>query len=153
VVIDFTECMPDIRLCSVQTGVHATSCEEKYVQGISDASGVATFTIVGGANNAAGNAPGYTGTSLCSTQQTLGCAKVYADGILVGVVAVAAYDQNLSGGVNPADISAWLGDAFGDFHGRSDFDGDGALTPSDLSRLLQVALAAGSTSSCGAYCF
>ena len=153
IVIDFNDCAPDIRLCASQPEVPNVDCSSHEVHGVTDANGTVTFTIVGAANNSTGNAPGYAGRGLCQGAPGTGCAKIYADGVLVGVSLVAAYDQNLSGGVNPADIALWLGDSFAGYHGRSDFDGDDALTPADLSRLLQVALGAGSTTSCGAYCF
>lgn len=66
---------------------------------------------------------------------------------------VAAYDQNGSGGVNPADISVWLSDSFDvDFEGRSDFNCSNGVNPADLSLLLQTSLLAGSVQSAADYC-
>jgi hypothetical protein len=151
--IDFTECAPDIYVCGTQPDAHRVDCPTRSVYAISNALGRASFTIVGGAKNPSGNAPGYAGPTFCGHAGTIACAKVYADGVLLAKIGVSAYDQNLAGGVNPADISAWLADAFsGTYYGRSDYDASATLAPPDLSKLLGVALGGGSTSSCAVYC-
>ncbi len=146
VLIDFAAC-PDLRIAAQQpfSGVTA-NCGGSVgaVSAITDATGIATFRIVGGARNLTGGVPG----------AGFRCARVYADGVLVGTLNVGAFDQNGVGGVNPVDVSVWLMDFFtGTYVGRSDFDCNQTLSPVDLSRLLSVSIAGGSTSSAAAYCF
>jgi hypothetical protein len=153
VKIDFTPCAPDIFVCSIQPEHTLADCPTHTVRGVTDLGGVARFTIVGGANNSSGRAPSYTGPTSCSHAGTIACAQIWSDGVPLGTIGVTAYDQNLSGGVNPTDISSWLADAFsGTYYPRSDYDASATLSPPDLAKLLGVSLGAGSTSSCGAYC-
>lgn len=147
VVIDFSGCSPDIHLCSTQpwTGI-MVGCSPPVgrIGTVTDATGRAVLRIVGGASNFGGNTPAFPGK----------CARIFADGVFLGNLNVGAYDQNGSGGVNPADISVFLDDSLDpDFEGRSDFDCSGAVNPADLSLLLGVALSGTSSTSCSAYCF
>jgi hypothetical protein len=143
VVIDFSDCVSqDIRLGSSQpdpgTLVH---CEHKTVARITNAKGEVTFRIVGSADNG-GNAAGH----------TCGCASVQADGMPVGRVTVAAYDQNLTGSVTSADQSRFAADFYGSqYRGRSDFNCTLTATSSDLSRFAAVFYGNGSTDPT-AYC-
>jgi hypothetical protein len=147
VVIDFDACTPDIQICSVQpvSGVTADCLTEGVgeVTAVTDGSGTVMISIVGGANNTFTNAPA-AGSN---------CGIIFADGVNLGPVNVGAFDQNGSGGVNPADVSVWLADSFdGDLEGRSDFNCAGGVNPADLSVLLGVSLGGGSATSCGSYC-
>jgi hypothetical protein len=151
VTIDFGACTPDIHIGSAQISPVTVDCAGRRVSAVTDANGIARFIVLGGASNPTGATPGYTAQGFCQSVPT--CAKVYADGFLLASIAVSTYDQNMSGGVNPADVSAWLGDIFsGQYFGRSDYDANGLLSPVDLSKLLGVSLNHRSTSSSAAYC-
>lgn len=126
VVITFTTCTNnDIRLCSVQPNHPGAlfNCAAKTATAVTNASGVATFLVAGGANNNGGNPPGVGS----------GCATVRADGVLLGSLTVATPDENNIGGVSGSDLSSFGGDRFGAYRGRSDFNADGAVTGADLS--------------------
>jgi hypothetical protein len=143
VEIDFLGCSQDIRICSVQPDGGTVDCGDQGVRGVTDGAGRVTFTIVGGASNTTGGVPGHPAR----------CVRVYTDGLGFVHMGVAAFDQNGSGGVNPADIAVWLVDSFDATHfERSDFNLDGDVNPADLSLLLKVSLGGNSTTSCSAYC-
>jgi len=151
VVVDFSACCNDIRLSTTQLAPGVTlDVPTKTVRAIADAGGIATFIVMGGASE------------LGATPAT-GCAKIYADGVLItdGVckppsVQVAAYDLNgalLGGaGVGPADLSRWLADFFSTptpYRARSDYDYSVLCTqdtgPADLSKWLALFFGSGST--------
>jgi hypothetical protein len=151
VVIDLSACCNDIHLSSTQWGAGVTvDVPTKTVRVIGNASGVATFRIMGG-SDANGTSPGG------------GCAKIYADGVLLtdGIckpasVQVAVYDLNGSlgggAGVGPADLSVWLADLFATpapYRARSDYDYSVLcvqdISPADLSKWLAVLFGNGST--------
>lgn len=146
VTIDFNACTPDIRVCSVQphAGVSADcSGSVGEINAVTDGSGTVVLRIIGGANNGGGSPPA----------AGFKCATVFADGVNLGTINVGAYDQNGAGGVNPADISVYLTDAFDvDYEGRSDFNCSNSVNPADQSLLLSTSLGAGSGNSCAAYC-
>ena len=146
VAIDFSGCTPDIRLCSVQSAAGtAVDCTGNVIHAVTDGNGQVTLRILGGANNATGGAPG----------AGFECARVSADGIWLAFVNVGAVDQDGAGGVNPADVSLWLSDAFAfpaTYVGRSDFDCSHTIDPADLSLLIQASLGGGSSQSCPQYC-
>ena len=123
----------------------------RTVTAFTDATGTATFCIMGAGRGAA------VGTE--------GQARVFADGYQLTSqwpgephpsVTVAAFDlDGASGGgspgVGPSDLAALLSDAFSGYRARSDYDFQaagctGSLTPADLSRWLQVFFDAGSSS-------
>lgn len=145
VSVFFAECA-DLRIAAVQPFPGLTvDCGATVgtVTGITNGDGIVEFRIVGGARNLSGGAPG----------AGFRCARVYADGVLLGTVNVGAFDQNGAGGVNPVDVSLWLGDIFsGSYFGRSDYDCSGTLSPVDLSRLLSASLSGGSMASAASYC-
>jgi hypothetical protein len=148
VTLEFGACDPDIRLCELQPGWSgAVSCRMLF--GFTDNDGSITFRLVGGATNTTGAAPGYGGAAC-----TGGCVVVRVNEMIASQrLSVAAYDQNGSGGVNPADISVWLVDTFSNtYFARSDFDFNNAVTPADLSLLLDVSLDGQSAQSCNFYC-
>jgi len=140
VVVDFSSCVR-IRVASSQPFAGLTVDNAlRTVRASTNGSGVATFRIVGGSCNA-GNQSG----------SGAGCSRIYADGVLLGPVTVAAYDQDGVGGVTLSDLSAWGGDFLsGTYYGRSDYDGNGIVNLSDLSNWGGVFLAANSSAS-GAY--
>lgn len=144
VTITFTNCTDaDIRLCDEQPAHPGAlfDCAAKTVTAVTNQSGVAAFLIAGNANNV-GNSPGV----------GMGCASVRVDGVLVGNLSVAAPDQNGIGGVTAADLSAFGGDRFGAYRGRSDMNGDGVVTGADLTIFGHYRFGQGSVSSCGSVC-
>jgi len=147
VLIDFSGCAPDIHVCSVQTGAAGVNCSlgPGFVYGVTDMTGMTTMCIVGGAHNAGTHTGG----------ADFQCAAIYADGVQLGHVNVAAFDEDGSSGVNPTDASMWFSDGLdypGAYRGRSDYDCSHSVTPADLSILMQASLDHRSLNSCSAYC-
>ena len=148
VVIDFTSCVLDIRVCSVQPVAGVTAdCSGTVgsISAVTDGTGSVTIRVVGGARNTASGTPG----------AGFKCATVYADGVNLGTINVGAFDENSAGGVNPADISVWLPDSFAfptTYVGRSDFNCTNSINPADLSLLLGASLGGQSFNSCAAFC-
>lgn len=145
VVITFTNCTnQDIRLCDAQPHHPGTlfDCAGKRVSAVTNAIGVATFRVAGGATNPGGNPPGV----------AAGCATVHADGVPLGILTVGAPDENGIGGVDVADLSAFASDRFGLYRGRSDFDGNNIITVADLSIFAQFRFSQASTASCASVC-
>lgn len=148
VAIDFGDCYPDIHICSVQAdkGVYCYCTGGSHMlMGATDMSGTVSMRLVGGATNSGSHSVG----------AGYDCAKVYADGVYLRSVNVAAFDENGSGGVGPADVAQWFQDVFdaqNTYRSRSDFDCSQTITPADLAMLLSAGLNQGSTSSCAAYC-
>jgi len=141
VVINFSTCTAsDIRLCSVQSFAGMfVNCAAKTVSAVTNASGVATFRIIGGANNPGLNPAGV----------GVGCASVTADGVSLGSLTVGAPDENNTGGVTVLDTAAFFDDRFGAYRGRSDMDGTGPpLGVLDTAIFFGVRLGGGWTTSC-----
>ena len=154
VVIDFTNCCPEMSFATVQNGPGMVVVG-KTVRGIANASGVVTFRLQG--------------CGLNSTPLLTGCAKVYADGVLLtegtchNDLPVAPFDQNGAGAptlaVGPADLAIWLSDFFlltppFGYEPRSDYDINSfpavstctqAIGPADLAKWLGVFFGAQST--------
>lgn len=144
----------EFRLCGDQpfAGV-GVSCVDKAVVAVTDASGNATFRVVGHATNPGGGTVGVPAAGLGAAP----CAEVRADGIVLGSLRVKAYDQNGSLGVNPVDLSLFLNDRFSVncvapfcavYRSRSDYNDDGLINPIDLSLFLSVRFANTSLNSC-----
>ncbi len=149
VSVDFSGCAPDIRVAIDQPwpglAITCAGAGSAVVHATTDGAGQATFSIVGGANNAGTGTPG----------AGFHCATVRACGDLLGTVNVGAFDENSSGGLNPADISVWLPDFFNSqtvYVSRSDYNCTNTINPADLSMLLAASFGAGSTQSGGDYC-
>jgi hypothetical protein len=138
VVLDFSGC-PDVSFCSSQGDPGVTvDCPSRTVRATSDVNGVLTFCVAGGARNA-GAAPGPTGPSL----------NVYADGVLLKTVRVAALDEIGFDGLTGNDNSVWFADYFsGTPFARSDYDGDGVLGGNDLSLWLAAFFGGASATGC-----
>jgi len=151
VVITFTSCTnQDLRLCNDQPHHPGLfNCAAKTVTAVTNASGVATFRIKGGAASGPGNPAG---------AGSPGCATVQADGVPMGNLLVGAFDNNNTGGVNAADLSNWLGDRNGyianvaNYRSRSDFDGSASVTPADGSAILSASSSPASDFSCASTC-
>lgn len=138
----------DLRIYNAIPGL-AVDCPARSAVAVSDASGVATFTITGATINTNGNSIGSGANG----------ATIYACEIALGQATVAVYDQNGAVtvmGVEGTDLSAWLGD-FGKqgtigYKGRSDYDHNNLITGSDLSAFLRRFGSGNSAASCGTLC-
>jgi hypothetical protein len=142
----YTAANSDMKFCNTQpfAGL-TTNCAGHVIAAITNASGQATFRVVGGASALPGNSPGIVAA----------CLVVKADGVTINngnPVRIAAYDLNTSGGVNAADQSLFLSTLFGSYRSRADYNGDGAVNSADLSKLLAVQFGGGSSTSCASSC-
>jgi hypothetical protein len=145
VTIRFANCTSqDIRLSADQPhhpgGLF--DCANKMVSAVTDANGVARFRVAGSANNTGGNSPGL----------STACAEARIGSTVIGMLRVAAYDQNGVSGVNPVDLSLYLSDLFGpgapaNYRCRVDYNGDLALNVIDLSYFLTTMFQNGSKES------
>lgn len=144
VVLDFSSCTTDTREGDQAGQLYqnlTVNCAQHSVRSLSNASGQATFVIMGGGPAAAGAA------------HANGCAKVYADGVLLGNIGVGTYDENGSAGVGGADLSRWAADfVAGTNPDRSNFDGVGTVGGGDLSLWAAVFVSARSASSPATLC-
>ena len=124
VVLDLSACS-GLQICTNQPGF-TTDCATQTLRGFTGAGGTITFNVIGHANTLCDAAP----------RNAYNCAKVYADGVLLGSPSAHAFDLN-GGGVAPADLSAWLCDFFGPNNpSRSDYNCTGTVDPADLSAWL-----------------
>jgi hypothetical protein len=127
VTVNFNACTPDIRVSRIQsfTGV-SVICNGVLgvVSAQTNALGVATLRILGGAQNA-GNSPG----------AAAACAEIRANGVFLSTVEAAAIDQ--TGGLNGAlanDVSVVISDINNANPARrSDFNFSNSVLPNDLS--------------------
>lgn len=144
VAVNFAGCTPDIRVSSVQsfTGLTVT-CPTKVVSATTNALGVATFRILGGAVNS-GNSPG----------ATFDCGVISANGVFLNNVTVAVIDQtgNLNGAL-ANDVSVVVSDILnGATVGRSDFTFNDALQANDLALMAGYVLSNRSAQNTGTAC-
>ena len=139
VVFVFDRCT-DLKFCTDQGDPNvAVSCAYHNLRAFTGAGGAVTFHVTGGAVNE-GAAPGPTGPAM----------DVYADGVLLKTVRVAAFDQIGLDGMDGKDLSAWLADYFsGQPYARSDYDGDGVLSGTDFSLFLAAFFSGASAVGCG----
>ena len=135
IVLDFSN-SPGIELCSVQADPAVTvDCPTRTARFFGDHLGNASVRITGRVNR---GTPG---------SQAPSC-HLFADGVLMGLVPIAAPDED-GNGLGAADNSLWQQDYFsGPYWERSDFDGDGSLGAADLSLWTTLYFAGGSTRSC-----
>lgn len=143
VLIDFSGVTGDTRIDDTQANYQllTANCGAYTVRTLSDATGLASFVVVGG------------GTAAVSPAHAPLAAKVYADGVLIGNIGVGVYDQNGAAGVGGADLSRFLGDfVLGTNPDRSDFNGAGGVGGADLSLWLGVFVAGASNTSSASYC-
>jgi len=140
VVIDFSGCTSDVKIGSTQS-YHAETvgCSGATVSNFTNAAGQVNFVVIGGRS--------------ASSAHAAGCAKVYADGVLLASIGVGTYDENNAAGVTLVDLSAWVND-YGSATNpdRSDFDGSGSVTLVDLSYWVSCYGAAKSNTSAASLC-
>jgi hypothetical protein len=141
VAIDFSGCS-DLRPAAVQLSAGlGVDCAAGTVSAITDASGLATFAVMGSVLPQT-PASGYF------------CARVLAGfrRVLLGTASVAVYDLDASNGLGANDFSRFLADfGSGGNPPRSDFDGSGAVGANDLS-ILGSAYVRGGSSASGSRC-
>lgn len=149
VVLDFSGCVSDTRIHDYDDagpnpdyGYPLTStCAAKGISALTDATGTATFVVVGG------------GYAVAGAAHAAGALKYYADGVFLGTGGCGQYDQNGAAGVGGADLSRWLADFIGGTNpDRSNLDGAGTVGGADLSLWLAVFVAGASNSSSVTYC-
>ena len=98
VVIDFSGCS-DIRICCDQADVECiVCCIDKTVKKLANVLGQVSFIVLGGSTGS-GNA-----TSL------QGCARIYANGVLLRTPTSSCFDLDGANGVGINDLSVWLTD-------------------------------------------
>jgi len=137
VVLDFSA-TPDAEICTDQSPTGGTNCAARVVvqNGVTASDGIARFRVVGWCNH-------------LQTPTVGATLKVFADGVILATIPVAAFDQD-GDGVRAPDLSHWLDDFFhAPTAARSDLDGDGTVTATDLSLWLQAFFAAGSIQGAG----
>ena len=161
VVLDFSNCPDIVIACDQLTAVTGQSAfAGKHVIGTTNSLGQFTFHVRGAAP-AATPAQGRTSPG---TNAGMPCARVYADGLLLGSLVVAAYDVNASGSpgfaVSGADVSLVASESIAVALGataraRDDYNHDGIVTGMDAAASaamsLQAALGTGSQDT-GPYC-
>jgi hypothetical protein len=141
VIIDFAGDVSDLRIGDTVDQYYpgvTSNCSSHGVHIVSDGSGVASLAVIGGGKPGAAHSMG---------------GKVYADGVLLGSIAVGMYDEDGAGGVSIADLSIWATDFFGGSNPeRSDFDNASGVTIADLSVWASTFFAGGSNASATTYC-
>ncbi len=139
VSLEFAACT-DLRICQTQpapgTVVDCTPGAPRLLA-LSDVNGRVVFDVLGqGMNAGASPGPG------------LGCMAVVVGGVVAKWVTVSVLDQNGAvgaPGVEITDLAAWLKDlGSGNYRGRSDYSGNGAVDDVDFAILLR-ALGTGSS--------
>ncbi len=139
VIVDLSGA-PDLRLCGNQLDASLTlDCTNARVSALTDANGVARFTLLGG-----GYGPPF----------TIGFpAQIFCQGFLLGSVPVCSFDLDGQGGVSANDLSVWLAEfAAGTPYVRSDFDCSGDVGANDLSFWFGAFASGTQIGSCGTTC-
>lgn len=144
VLIDFRQCS-DIQLaCDQSVVANQVHSGPGYVFGITDRDGRFIFNVQGSATGQhldnGGISPG--------TNAGTPCATVYADGVMLGTVVVAALDVNGHGSPNAidaADVAQVLADALSSSLGatpraRDDYNFDSQVTAADVAVVLHADL-------------
>jgi hypothetical protein len=147
VVVDFSQCVR-YRASNAQLFAGLTVDNlGRTVRAQTNGSGVATFRIIGGGCVVApaGNTAG--GSAVSGA-----CARIFADGVLLGSVKTAYPDMDGVSGVGGNDLAAVAGDVFG-YPGdaanvqRSDYDFSGALNGNDLAKFSSLLFSTNSLTS------
>jgi hypothetical protein len=124
VVVDLSGCVTtDIKLANNHFNPNYTlNCTNKTVSAFTNNAGVVAFTLLG--------------NSFATALHTgLGCARIYADGVLLSSPTVSTFDLDGAGGVAIGDLSVFLGDlgAGIPYRERSDYDASSTVAIGDLS--------------------
>jgi hypothetical protein len=141
VSIDFSGCSK-ANICDTQLYQGVLTSAGPNIRAFTNASGVAT--LVGtGANT----------VSTPATADANGCAKVYADGILIGTINVGTFDLDGANGVKLPDLSLWATDFFavGPEPSRSDYNNNGVVDLADLSLWATAFFGMGNSGCASAY--
>jgi hypothetical protein len=130
VIIDWSNCT-DLSLCEDQLDPDVTfDCPSRTIRKFTDGSGVACFTIIGGAD--------IDPLDPCTGSPDT-CVKVYADGVRLCELNAPAFNLDNLGGVGAGDLSLWIDDfACGTDPIRSNFDCLGGVGAGDLSVWIDV---------------
>ncbi len=140
VIVDFSPALSQVRVGQSQPFPGSiVDCTTHTVGALTNASGVATFDIVGAAfPNGAPSSPTVT---------------ISADGCVLGHVPVVAYDLDAVGGMGANDLAIWTS-CFLSGHAYlvGDYDYNGRLGANDLAVWIDVFLQAGSTVSASPVC-
>jgi len=139
VTLDFSACN-DLVLASDQLDPRlATNCAAKTVSAVTDANGVARFTIMGSAIAAPAHPP-----------QAL---HISANEEYLGGVAVGVLERDGSAGLTLADMAYWAADYFGSTNPeRADLDGLSGVNLNDLSVWARAYFNGHNTLPAGPYC-
>jgi len=140
VILNYSVCT-DARICSTtQPAGMTVNCGSKTVSGVTNASGVVTFRIVGGGLTS--------GAAITSP-----CISVTADGVPMNTIRSSNVDMNGAGGLSAADITLAKVDLnSAPTRTRADFNKSGTVTAADVTLLKSIFNAAGSNTSCASYC-
>ncbi len=139
VIVDFTGALSSVRIQALQPFAGLTvDCTTHTVRALTNASGVATFDIVGTSIPPAAPNP---------------TATIYAAGCSLGPVPVVAFDLDGVGGIGANDLAVWTGYFLHDDLQRvGDYDRSGRLGANDLAIWASVFFQAGSTVSASPLC-
>jgi hypothetical protein len=125
-------------ICQYQPGI-SMDCPNKEVMTFTGVGGVATLSVIGSAS------------AVDCPSDSPGCAAIYADGVFLGNVSVAALDLDGVPGLTGGDLATWLGGYFcGSSSPRLDTNGDGLITGGDLSLWLSAFFGGHSANGCAA---
>jgi hypothetical protein len=142
---------PNREICVSGTGTtYSLSGGVYHVYATTNGSGVAQFRVAGF----------YTADASCGDAEgdatTPRKVRLFVDGdeqfISGGWCNVSTADYNAVDGVNSADLSEFLGDAYwncSSYNSRSDFDGNGVVNAVDQVKLQSIISGSGSDASCG----
>jgi hypothetical protein len=141
IVLDFTSCT-DVRLSQNINGPNVvTTCASHRVTGNTDGLGVLSVRVVAGGNGAA------------APRALHNCVAVTVNSVPFPNINAATFDRDGSSGVVSGDLTLVLFDAINNpATGRSDFNNDGAVSSSDITLLLGIAVAGQSALSGSPYC-
>ncbi len=120
VLVDFSECT-DMAFAADQRDPRlAVNCGLRRVSAVTDANGIARFTLLGSVTSGA--------------PSPLWAVKIYADGVLLGYPRVSALERDGVGGLTLNDLAHWTADFFSATEPmRADLNGDGYVHLLDLS--------------------
>lgn len=140
VVVSFANC-PYVELCPDQLdpGV-MVNCADRTLRAMTDAQGVARFSVVGAASPAA------------CTSDLLSRVEFFWDNAYLGAPRVAVLDLNGSPGLTGDDLAVFLGSFLGcnAYSPHLDYNGNGAMDGNDLSVWLGAFFGGRSTAGCSA---